>query len=79
MKSTTTGEFLKRTLTYARENKRLSSDIKVYWTNLEKLKSADEPLNDKLLNDLVDIHTQLVTTSNALEIAVQKMAENCKK
>ena len=79
MKSTTTGEFLKRTLTYARENKRLSSDIKVYWTNLVKLKSADEPLNDKLLNDLVDIHTQLVTTSNALEIAVQKMAENCKK
>lgn len=78
--SKTTDEFIKRTLTYSREKNRISTDISNYWGNLVKLKSGDEPLNAKLLNDLVSVHLDLLTTIEALEKkAVPDMKENCGK
>lgn len=78
--SKTTDEFLVRTLSYSREKNRVATDVGWFWWALVKLKSADEPLNDKLLNDLVNIHTELLTTIEALEKwAIPKMIENCNK
>ena len=65
--SKTTDEFLVRTLSYSREKNRVATDVGCFWGALVLLKSADEPLNDKLLNDLVNIHTELLTTIEALE------------
>ena len=75
----TTDEYIARQVTYARENTRISADMGNYWSNLVKLKSADEPLNEKLLNDLVNIHTELIVTSEALTKATQNMIKNCNK
>jgi type II secretory pathway pseudopilin PulG len=78
--SKTTDEFLVRTLTYSREKNQVSTYVGWFWGALVKLKSADEPLNDKILNDLVNIHLELLTTIEALEKwAIPKMQENCKK
>ncbi len=48
-----------------------------YWTKLEKLKSGDEALNEKLINDLVNIHIELITTNKSLCVKSQEMYKNC--
>lgn len=79
MKSQTTTEYLTRVLNYSRERARLSDEMAKYWIKLEKLKSGDEALNEKLLNDLVNIHTNLITTNKALCEKSQQMYKNCMK
>lgn len=66
LQSKTTTEYMVRVLAYSREKNRISSDMSTYWSNLVKLQSADEPLNEKLLNDLVNIHSELISTSDTL-------------
>ena len=79
MKSQTTTEYLTRVLNYSRERARLSDEMAKYWLKLERLKSGDEALNEKLLNDLVNIHTNLITTNKALCEKSQQMYKNCMK
>jgi hypothetical protein len=78
-KSKTSEQFVDRRISYATAKQRLGPDMWAFWLEIQKAKSNDENLNEKMITDLVNIHAQITITNDLLKKKIPEMYANCMK
>ncbi len=78
-KSKTTDQFIERSLAYDTAKVRLGTDMWAFWKEIQKAKTNDETLNEKMITDLVNIHAQITITNDLLKKKTPDAYKNCMK
>ncbi len=77
--SKTSDQFLERSLAYDKAKIRIGIDMWAFWKEIQKAKSNDETLNEKMITDLVNIHAQITVTNDLLKKKIPEVYKNCMK
>ena len=77
--SKTSDQFLERSLAYDKAKIRIGIDMWAFWKEIQKAKSNDETLNEKIITDLVNIHAQIIITNDLLKKKIPEVYKNCMK
>ncbi len=76
-KSKTNHEFIQRSLAYDTAKYRLGTDMWDFWKEIQKAKTNDETLNEKMITDLVNIHAQITGTNILLKQQIPLVYKYC--
>lgn len=77
--SKTSDQFIERSLAYDTAKIRIWIDMGTFWKEIQKAKTSDETLNEKMITDLVNIHAQITVTNDLLKKKCVDVYKNCMK